>query len=268
MIEYVWGVWMMINLQRGRDLRERWKREERAVFHGWDFSHIDGRIENEPLPWNYKDIVLRYLEPENELLDIGTGGGEFLLSLGHPFLRTTVTEAWPPNIKLCQDRLSPLGITVVPCGEGMPFSLTSNRFDIVIDRHEAYDAQEVYRILKDGGLFITQQVGAENNRPLIAKLLPDATPRYPDVTLETYVTRLEAVGFDILKKEEYFAKARYMDVGAVVFCAKILEWEFPDFSVDGCFDRLLALQEELETQGYVESIEHRFVIVTRKRTRV
>ena len=33
------------------------------------------------MPWNYQNIILDYLKPEMKLLDIDTGGGEFLLSL-------------------------------------------------------------------------------------------------------------------------------------------------------------------------------------------
>lgn len=43
-----------------------WKAEESiAHIHGWDFSHIDGRYtEQDDLPWDYRETVLRYLTPE------------------------------------------------------------------------------------------------------------------------------------------------------------------------------------------------------------
>ena len=43
---------------------------------------------------------------------MGTGGGEFLLGLGHPHRLTSVTEGYAPNLALCRERLSPLGIEV------------------------------------------------------------------------------------------------------------------------------------------------------------
>ena len=43
---------------------------------------------------------------------MGTGGGELLLSFNHPYDKTSVTEGYEPNIKLCQEVLSPLGIKV------------------------------------------------------------------------------------------------------------------------------------------------------------
>ena len=80
-----------MNIQR---LKELWKQEEaQAHIRGWDFSHLNGRYtEEQDLPWDYKNVVRSYLKNNMELLDIDTGGGEFLLSLGHPHKNTTVTE--------------------------------------------------------------------------------------------------------------------------------------------------------------------------------
>ena len=34
--------------------------EEAHAFKGWDFSYLNGRWENEKLPWNYNDFVKKY----------------------------------------------------------------------------------------------------------------------------------------------------------------------------------------------------------------
>lgn len=47
-------------------------------------------------------------------------------------------------------------------------------------------------------------------------------------------------------------------------CARIIEWEFPGFSVDGCFDRLLKMQETIEREGRVSGTVHRYLIVAKK----
>ena len=67
-------------------LRQAWEAEEKtAHIEGWDFSHIDGRYsEGEGIPWDYEQIVRENLRDDMKLLDYDTGGGEFLLSLGHP----------------------------------------------------------------------------------------------------------------------------------------------------------------------------------------
>lgn len=48
--------------------------------------------------------------------------------------------------------------------------------------------------------------------------------------------------------------------------ARIIEWEFPGFSVENCFARLLRLQSVLETDGKIEGTTHRFLIAARKRS--
>lgn len=94
------------------ELYRQWLQEEYAAqMNGWDFSHLRGRYEEEQdLPWDYEAIVRAFLKPDSELLDMETGGGEFLLSLGHPGHKTSATEGWPPNVELCRQRFSPLGI--------------------------------------------------------------------------------------------------------------------------------------------------------------
>ena len=75
------------------ELKQRWKAEEQiAHIHGWDFSHISGRYtEQDDLPWDYKVVIGQCLRPEMKILDIDTGGGEFLLSLQHPYENTAAT---------------------------------------------------------------------------------------------------------------------------------------------------------------------------------
>ncbi len=38
---------------------------------------------------------------------------------------------------------------------------------MVINRHEDFYVKELYRILKKDGIFITQQVGEDNDRDLV-----------------------------------------------------------------------------------------------------
>ena len=122
-------------------LKVQWKQEEaQAHIHGWDFSHIDGRYEEEnDLPWNYELLVRKYLKKEMELLDYDTGGGEFLLSLGHPFAKTSATEGYPPNVKLCKEKLLPLGIRFMPCSDPSQVPFEDAAFDLIINRHGSFD---------------------------------------------------------------------------------------------------------------------------------
>ena len=250
-----------------RQLLEReWLREQEiAHIHGWDFSHLDGRYaEEEDLPWDYRAEIGRYLQPGHRLLDIDTGGGEFLLSLGHPCENTAATENYPPNVELCRERLLPLGVDFRPGGaEQLPFA--DERFDVVIDRHGDFNPGEIRRVLKPGGVFLTQQVGGENDRELAELLLPGVQAPFPENRLDVVSKAFLAAGFEILRGEEAFRPIRFQDVGALVWFARIIQWEFPGFCVEDCLERLHRAQGILEEKGCIEGRIHRFLLIARKK---
>ncbi len=254
----------MNNLTKENKLLTAWLEEEKFAFSGWDFSHINDRHVSDDLPWDYYTIVRDYLKPDMLLLDIGTGGGEFLLTLKHPFKNTSVTEAYPPNIELCKKVLSPLGITVYPVEDEQLKDVPDANFDIVINRHESYDPKMVSRILKPGGIFITQQVGAYNNKDLATFFDCNHVDQFPNCRLDNFVADLKNNNFNILFFEEAFPKLRFFDVAAIVYFAKIITWEFLNFSVRENIQKLEQLQAQIEEKGFIESTEHRFVIVAKK----
>lgn len=250
-----------------KELMEQWLAEEQvAHIHGWDFSHIYGRYEEEnDLPWDYKEIIQKYLKPEHRILDIDTGGGEFLLSLKHPYENTSATEAYPPNVELCKETLTPLGIEFREADGAKHLPFPDESFDMVINRHGEYNAAEIGRVLKPGGLFVTQQVGAENDRELVELLLKEVPELpFPEQYLNVAAKKFEQNGFTILEGEEVFRPIKFYDVGALVWFAHIIEWEFPNFNVKDSLEKLFEAQEILEENGCIEGQIHRFVMVGRK----
>jgi len=248
------------------ELRTIWEKEESiAQIRGWDFSHIHGRYEEEnALPWDYKTIIHELLREDMKLLDYDTGGGEFLLSLHHPYRNTAATEGYPPNVQLCREKLLPLGIDLRECADASHVPFNDSSFDIIINRHGDFDPSEIWRMLKTGGFFITQQVGCENDRELIDAVLPWLEKPVSHNNLKEQREAFEKAGFDILNAEEAFPPICFFDVGAFVWFAHIIEWEFPGFSVEKCFDRLLNLQKIIETDGKIEGTTHRYLIIAQK----
>lgn len=250
------------------ELRSIWKSEEDcAHIKGWDFSHIRGRYKEENrLPWDYEAIIRSYLKDDMKLLDYDTGGGEFLLSLDHPYENTSATEGYPPNVELCRERLSPLGIDLRECKNAQKIPFEDGSFDILINRHGDFFPPEIKRLLKPGGLFITQQVGSDNDRELVEMVLPGAGKPFPHENLREQRAGFTDIGFEILKADEAFGPICFYDVGAFVWFARIIEWEFPGFSVDSCYDRLLEPQETIERDGRITGTTHRYLIVARNRS--
>ena len=249
-----------------KKLIKNWLEEEKnAHIQGWNFSHIYGRYEEEnDLPWDYKNIIKQYLKTKYKLLDIDTGGGEFLLTLKHPFKNTSVTENYLPNVEFCKKNLVPLGINLYEIDGDSLLPFKDNEFDIIINKHGSFNISELFRILKTGGIFITQQVGSENDKELIELLLPKTELSFPDSYLKNISKKFKETGFKILQEQEAFRPIKFYDVGALVWYAHIIEWEFPNFSVNNCLENLFKAQKILEKQGVVEGSIHRFLLVAQK----
>ncbi len=232
-------------------------------FSGWDFSHIRDRMVSSPLPWSYSSKILPRLIKVDSLLDMGTGGGEFLANNFQPFPKyTCATEAFGPNVPVAKKRLEPLGVKVVKiCGDGsLPFK--DEEFELIINQHEYYDASEVFRVLKNGGEFITKQVDSNNDKELADFL---GAPYDLDLwDLGVASKDLEAVGFTLEEKLVGTKLTRFFDIGAVVFYIKIVPWAIPNFTIENYQDKLFTLHEKIIDEGYIEVKSPRFMIIARK----
>ena len=215
------------------ELQERWGAEERPQPEGWDFSSLAARMTESTEPWDLDASYRTALATATRVLDMGTGGGEYLSSLADVLpTDTTATEGWPPNIPVARGRLAPLGIDVVEYTapdedvDALPMPFDDGRFDLVLNRHESFSPRELARVIVPGGQFVTQQVGGDEAHELATWF--GEHRELPQVNLTTVVDDLVAAGFD--------------DVAALLAYLQLVPWETPDdFSVDRYADQLLAL---------------------------
>ena len=236
-------------------------------FTGWDFSYLGDRLIDFPLTWSYRSKILPTIRISNSLLDMGTGGGEFLSSLIPLPKNTCATEGYQPNVRLAKKRLEPLGVRVFQHehDENLPFK--NEEFDLIINRHESYASDEVYRILKPGGTFITQQVGDKNNLKL--RLMLTNSEKLENATewnMNFAVEELKTSNFQIVESHEDITFTRIFDVGAIVFYLKAIPWELPDFSVKKYHDKLVEIHKQIDNKGYLDldRNNHRFLILAKK----
>ncbi|MEZ4636642.1 MAG: class I SAM-dependent methyltransferase [Caldilineaceae bacterium] len=228
-------------------------------FSGWDFAYLDGRWDESPTPWSYRDLVIEAMQGIDSMLDMGTGGGEFLASLPGLPAYTAATEAYEPNVAVATQQLQPLGVRVVQLKSDQHLPFEDDTFDLIINRHESFDAAEVVRVLKPGGRFLTQQVGGEDCIDL-NRLLDAPDPVYLAWSLDVAARQLEAAGLDIVRREHARPVTTIHDIGALVFYCKVISWQFPDFSVDRYRDRLQDLHTRIEREGSLRVWSERFLI--------
>lgn len=233
---------------------------------GWDFSYLRDRMidDTNTLPWEYNTEVVAALQTARTMLDMGTGGGEFLASLPSLPPITCATEGYKPNVPIARQRLEPLGVTVNEIETDQQLAFEDDYFDLIINRHESYAPLEVYRILRPGGLFITQQVGGSNNLEL-NKLLggpPDFGMRF--WTSDYAAEELKQASMQIIRQQEAFSNTLFLDTGAIAYYLKAVPWQISDFSVERYFTALLHLRDHIQKDGPITIRNHIFFIMARK----
>lgn len=265
------GASAMNSHNAGADEFERLIAEAQSQkFSGWDFSWLKDRLVVEAPPWDYRHEVVKEFHMIKSLLDLGTGGGEFLSSLGSLPEQTYVTEGYPPNAAIARNKLRPLGVGVIrtfaedntakPQAGALP--LRTESLDMVIDRHESFVASEVYRVLKRGGIFLTQQVGSANYPELNEFLGAPKTEAVWD--LQVARQQIREAGLSVTAGREARLEARFRDVGAVVFHLLAVPWQLEGFTVNGYLDKLKELHRLIIRNGGFRVTAPRFYVRSTK----
>jgi SAM-dependent methyltransferase len=237
-----------MNVDENRDFERLVAEAEARPFVGWDFGWLKDRWSDPGPTWNYRARVLARLPAVGALLDLGTGGGEFLASLAPLPAVAWATEAYPPNVPVARARLAPLGVQVaaVSSDDSLPFPDES--FDLVIDRHEAFDADEVRRVLRPGGRFITQQVGGDHGLEL-NRLLGASIPQYAGWSLDRAAAGLSNAGMRVVETLVERPAMVFRDVGALVYYLLAIPWQVPEFSVERYREELRQIHDRIEADG-------------------
>ena len=214
---------------------------QEAPLVGWDFSWLNDRLAVTSVPWDFTTDVSDALRGARRVLDMETGGGEWLSSMQQLPSVVIATEAWPPNVRLAAERLRPCGGWVVqdegaldnvlqhdvPRGR-LPFRTAS--FDLVTNRHGAYAPAEVARILEPNGVFLTQQADSASRR--FHELLGLRAPVECCFDVEFAAWQVEQAGLCVDEAEAGEEELRFRDIGALAWYLKAIPWCIPDFSIE------------------------------------
>src|ERR1700728_1762042 len=102
---------------------------------GWFFTGMNEL--RQPVPWDYLDVVPRYLRPLDAVLDVGTGAGERLRDLAPSFGRGLGIDADPEMVRLARENPAPGNLAFLVCSERL--ESVPGAFDVIIDRHAPFD---------------------------------------------------------------------------------------------------------------------------------
>jgi SAM-dependent methyltransferase len=248
---------------------------------GWDFSWFRGRASEERPSWGYARLLAERLEGTRAALDVQTGGGEVLATALAAVRRApalpAATEAWPPNVAVARRTLAPLGGAVVQVGEsdGLPFR--DGVFDLVASRHPVVTRwDEVRRVLRPGGRYLSQQVGSGTVRELAEFMAegrpPQAVVEAPRDPLATRsgstppaaAAAAEAAGLEVVDLRQEALRMEFHDVAAVVHFLRKVIWIVPGFTAEAYRDRLAVLHDFLQRHGPFVAHSQRYLLEARR----
>ncbi len=232
---------------------------------GWSFAQM--RAASNPEPWDYEEVVRRYLRPSSQVLDIGTGGGERFLSLAPFFARGVGTDLSPTMVAVARENTTPevagkVSFAVMPADD---LHVPDSSFDVVLNRHSAVHVDEIVRVLRPGGFFITQQPGVRNTQNICAILGYDPTGEYP--TTDETLAAFAAQGCDIVARAEYDIRYWFLDVESLLFWLKAVPVP-PDFALDRYWRQVNRILVECQTPNGIETNEQRELFIVRKHDEV
>ena len=121
-------------------------------------------------------------------------------------------------------------------------------FDVVVDRHGGYDAVEVARVLRPGGVLLTDQLAGDDVVDLHA-VFGAPLPR-PHLTADARADELADLGLDVTRRETWHGPLAFDDVAALTSYLTLVPWRSPaDFSVDGYANTLIYLHMRAPAWG-------------------
>jgi SAM-dependent methyltransferase len=231
---------------------------------GWDFSWFAGRATEQRPPWGYARRMGERMAAAEAGLDVQTGGGEVLAGIRKAPPLLAATESWPPNVALSRARLAPLGGHVAEVDDLADLPFPDGTFDLVVSRHPTVVRwPEIARVLRPGGTYFSQQIGAGSNRELTDAMMG---PQVVDQSRSAAraASGAQLAGLEVVLLEERALRVEFYDVAAVVHFLRKVLWTVPGFTVAEYREPLRRVHEQIRAQGAFVAHSQRMLIEAQK----
>lgn len=237
-----------------------------APVEGWDFSWFEGRATEERPPWGYARLMGERMAATAAALDVETGGGEVLATVADPPALLVATEGWWPNVEVARTKLRAVGARIVAAAHSPTLPFHDASFDLVTSRHPVVVLwDEIARVLRPGGTYLSQQIGPGTNRELTDFMLG---PQPVDESRSAARARAgaEAAGLHVVTVRHCALRVEFFDVGAVVHFLRKVPWTVPGFTPEAYDTALRRLHAQIEKDGSFVSTAQRLLVEARRPT--
>lgn len=238
---------------------------ENGELKGWNFSSI--RMDRDPVPWDYTELVRSYLKPTDNVLDIGTGGGEIFLSLA-PFMEKGIgIDHSLAMIETAKNNQSKIAINNVEFIEmdGSELHFGANEFDVVLLRHLKVYVSQIVRVLRSGGYFVNQMVGKQSSENILEAFGWTSASFGPDwwQPVDELAQQFEEQGCRVVARGEYDVRYWFMDINSFMFWMMSVPWP-EEIDLAKHWQNLNRILVASTTERGIETNEHRGLLIVRK----
>ncbi|WP_248928460.1 class I SAM-dependent methyltransferase [Paenibacillus hamazuiensis] len=236
-----------------------------GILNGWNFNSV--KCISEGVKWDFSHEVSCRCKKSDILLDIGTGGGEALLAIAEAALLLVGIDNSGGMIEAAKANAEKSGksnVRILQMDSGK-LHFPDGFFNVVSCRHAPFDAKEAARVMADGGMFLTQQVGEGDKQNLKLAFGRGQSLDQPDGTLKNkYIGKLREAGFMDIQSFEYDAAEYFQTYEDLVFLLKHTPI-IPDFGEhENDFAVLEKFIKEHQTNKGIQTNSKRFMITARK----
>ncbi len=230
---------------------------------GWDFSWFEGRATEERPPWGYARLMGEHMAGAEAALDIETGGGEVLATTARPPALLVATEGWWPNVEVARVQLQGVGARVVAAADAPALPFADASFDLVVSRHPVVVLwDEIARVLRPGGTYLSQQIGPGTNREL-TDFVMGPQPVNESRSAARARAGAQQAGLEVVDLRECALRVEFFDVGAVVHFLRKVRWTVPGFTPEAYETALRRLHAQIERDGSFVSTARRLLVECR-----
>lgn len=232
--------------------------------NGWDFSNV--KCVSEGIKWDLYREVSKTCKKSDILLDIGTGGGEAILSIAESALLLVGIDQSTGMLETAARNSAKSGIPNVRFlkMEAENLDFPEDFFNVVSCRHSEFFAKEIAKVLIKGGTFLTQQV-SENDKSNIKEAFGrgQAFGTKAGTLKHQYITELSEAGFSDIQSFEFNVIEYYQTAEDLMFLLKHTPI-IPDFGrTEADFQILQRFIKENQTEKGISTNSERFIILAK-----
>jgi hypothetical protein len=202
------------------------------------------------------------------VLDCGTGGGERFVSLSGAYRFGIGLDPDPLMVATARDNGLAAGAAHVAwlLGRGEALPLADASVDMVLNRHANAGVDETLRVLRPGGLYITQQVGGRNLALICETFGCGPGGEYafdPDESIYTVAEAFRARGAAIRAVAEYDVPYTLLDVASLLYLLQGVGIP-EDYDLRRHAAQVLDIIHRSSTPHGIRTNEHRELLVAQK----